>query len=85
MNRKALAPWLHLAQATPARELRLIYRVSIEPERAAALLREYGLAVSRTFRLLPAVAAQGRAAACVAAAAQEWVVGLEEDQEVRAL
>lgn len=85
MSAKIAPEFAARLRRTPQATVAAIVRVSIAPEEAAARLAERGATVRRTMRLVPSVAVQMPAAACLALAKEDWVVSVEEDKAVHTL
>ena len=72
---------LERMKAQPQERLRLIVRV-VDVAAAAAQLEQRGFAVGRRFRLVPAVAVSGSAAAALTLLNEPWVESVEIDGQV---
>lgn len=70
-------------KASPEAKVNLILRTKGEPDDLIPLIQSRGIQVRRRFRLLKAVAIEGKAAACLKLVDEPWVEAIEEDREVR--
>lgn len=69
-------------EAKPEVKVNLIVRISEDLDDIIPLIRSKEIQVRRKFRLLKAIAIEGKAAACLELAAEPWVEAIEEDREV---
>ena len=77
--------YLKVLQANPEQSVDVIIRTNTDPTANTVQLQSLGLTVTRTYKLISAVAASGPASAVMALASEGWVKSIEPDQEVKAL
>ncbi|MFQ6015389.1 MAG: hypothetical protein ACE5NP_08105 [Anaerolineae bacterium] len=66
----------------PEATVNLIVRLEHDVDAYVSSLEAKGLKVRRTFKLIKAVAIEGKAGACLQLASEPWVQAIEEDREV---
>jgi len=76
---EAYRQWL---EAHPQNRVAVIIKTSTPPADHLAALEARNLTVTRTFRLVQAVAATGLAADVLALLAEAWVTSIEPDQPI---
>lgn len=72
-------------QLDPDAVVNLILRLTDSPDQHVNALKARGLAVLFTYSLIPAVAVQGKASACLGLIDEPWVLAIEEDKPVHTL
>ena len=77
--------YLKELQADPDRPVDVIIRTKADPLAHATQVEDSGLTVTRTIKLIKAIAATGPAKAVLALAAEPWVASIEPDQAVRTM
>lgn len=77
--------YLKVLQANPEQSVNIIIRTNAASAANTAQLQSLGLTVTRTYKLISAVAASGPARAVIALASVGWVESVEPDQDVKAL
>ncbi|MCD6289978.1 MAG: hypothetical protein J7M34_05690 [Anaerolineae bacterium] len=77
--RPELQRWLDTA---PQASVRVIVRVTEDPQSCRPAIESMGLNIHRVFQLVPGLAVEGPATAVLALADQPWVTSIEIDRAV---
>ena len=81
-----IAPdFLSKLKANPNAMVNVIVRLKDNPAQHVADVQASGLGVRHTYSLIPAIAVQGKAAACLDLAKKPWVESIEEDKSVHTM
>ena len=75
--------YLQQLEANPEQEVNVIIRTNTAPTMHEVQMAELGLTITRTYRLIKAMAATGPAKAVISLASEDWVSSIEPDQKVQ--
>ena len=81
-----IAPeFLSKLKVNPNATVNVIVRLKDDPAAHLTEIQASGLSIRYTYSLIAAIAAQGKAAACLKLAGQPWVLSIEEDKSVHTM